>query len=404
MFDIESIREDFPILSKIIGGKQITYLDNGATTQKPRRVIERIVSGYSTRNANIHRGVHQLSREATEAHEEARKTVQRFINAKSSGEIIFTRGTTESINLVASSFAERYIRHGDEVLISAMEHHSNIVPWQRQAASLGATIRVIPLDKNGEISFETFKRMLTENTALVAISHVSNVLGTVNPIAEIIAEAHKYNIPVLVDGAQAIAHTSVDVQKLNADFYTFSSHKAYGPNGIGVLYGKKKYLEVMPPYQCGGEMIKSVSFEKTTYNDLPFKFEAGTPDYIGSTALAEAIDYMNMIGMDNIAAHEDELMKYAESRLCEIDGLKIIGNAQHKSSAISFTIENIHHYDMGMLLDQVGIAVRTGHHCAQPLMKVLGIDGTIRASFALYNTKAEIDTLVEGINMVRKML
>jgi len=403
MFDIDSIRKDFPILQETIYDKPLVYLDNGATTQKPRCVVEKIEQGYYTLNANIHRGVHYLSQKATEAHEEARKTVQHFLNAKSSNEIIFTRGTTEAINLIASSFSDEFMDAGDEVIVSAMEHHSNIVPWQIQAARKGIALKVIPITEKGELCMDGFRNLFSEKTKLVSVTHVSNVLGTVNPVVEIIKEAHKHGVPVLLDGAQAVPHTKVDVQALDVDFYVFSGHKIYGPTGIGVLYGKEEWLEKLPPYQGGGEMIASVSFEKTTFNELPFKFEAGTPDYIGSTALAEALHYVTTLGIENIAAYEDALLHYATERLNNIDGMRIFGQAKHKSCVISFLVGNIHHYDMGMLLDRLGIAVRTGHHCAEPLMRELGIEGTIRASFALYNTKKEIDTLIEGIERVRKM-
>lgn len=403
MFDIDTIRNDFPILGEKIYNMPLVYLDNGATTQKPRCVVEKIEQGYYTLNANIHRGVHYLSQRATEAHEKARRTVQSFLNAKSSNEIIFTRGTTEAINLIASSFTDEFMQPGDEVIISAMEHHSNIVPWQIQAARKGISIKVIPITEKGELCMDSFRGLFSERTKLVSVTHVSNVLGTINPVAEIIEEAHKRDIPVLLDGAQAVPHIKVDVQALDVDFYVFSGHKIYGPTGIGILYGKEEWLEKLPPYQGGGEMIASVSFEKTVFNELPFKFEAGTPDYIGSTALAEALNYVNRLGISKIAAHEQELLHYATNRFNEIDGIRIFGQAEHKSSVISFLVGDIHHYDMGMLLDRLGIAVRTGHHCAEPLMRELGIEGTVRASFALYNTKTEIDTLIEGINRVKKM-
>lgn len=403
MYDLDTIRKDFPILSETIYGKPLVYLDNGATTQKPRCVVEKIEQGYYTLNANIHRGVHYLSQKATEAHEEARKTTQRFLNARSSNEIIFTRGTTEAINLIASSFTDQFMQAGDEVIVSAMEHHSNIVPWQIQAARKGISLKVIPINEKGELCMDSFRNLFSEKTKLVSVTHVSNVLGTVNPVAEIIAEAHKQGVPVLLDGAQAVPHIKVDVQALDVDFYVFSGHKIYGPTGIGVLYGKEEWLDKLPPYQGGGEMIASVSFEKTVFNELPFKFEAGTPDYIGSTALAAALDYVTALGIDQIAAYENELLHYATEKLSAIEGMRIIGQAAHKSCVISFLVGTIHHYDMGMLLDRLGIAVRTGHHCAEPLMRELGIDGTVRASFALYNTKKEIDTLVESIDRVRKM-
>ncbi len=403
MLDIQSIREDFPILSHQIYGKPLVYFDNGATTQKPRCVVEKIEYEYYNVNANIHRGVHFLSQEATEAHEEARKTVQRFINARSSNEIVFTRGTTESINLIASSFTDECMSEGDEVIVSVMEHHSNIVPWQIQAAKKGITLRVIPMNEKGELLLDEYEKLFTDKTRIVSVAHVSNVLGTVNPVKEIIRIAHEHQVPVLIDGAQSTPHMKVDVQDLDAEFYVFSSHKVYGPTGIGVLYGKEEWLDKLPPYQGGGEMIATVSFEKTVFNELPFKFEAGTPDYIGSTALAEALRYVDRLGMDNIAAYEQELLQYATEKLNAIEGMRIFGNAAHKGAVISFLVGNIHHYDMGMLLDRLGIAVRTGHHCAQPLMHTLGIEGTVRASLSFYNTKEEIDILAAGVDRVRKM-
>ena len=403
MYNIEQIREDFPILSRKVYGKPLIYLDNGATTQKPRCVVEAITNEYYSVNANVHRGVHFLSQQATELHEASRETVRRFINARSTNEIIFTRGTTESINLLASSFVESQMQVGDEVIVSTMEHHSNIVPWQLQAAKKGIVIKVIPMNDKGELLQEEYRKLFSEKTKLVCVMHVSNVLGTVNPVKEMIAEAHAHDVPVLIDGAQSIPHTKVDVQELNADFFAFSGHKVYGPTGVGVLYGKEEWLDKLPPYQGGGEMIQTVSFEKTTFNELPFKFEAGTPDYIGTTALAKALDYVSAIGMEQIEAHEQELTRYAMQRLKQIEGMRIFGEAEHKSSVISFLVGNIHHLDMGTLLDRLGIAVRTGHHCAQPLMLRLGIEGTVRASFALYNTKEEIDILVAGIERVSKM-
>ena len=403
MLDVQSIRKDFPILDHKIYDKPLIYFDNGATTQKPRCVVEKIESGYYNVNANIHRGVHFLSQAATEAHEDARKTVQQFLNARSSNEIIFTRGTTEAINLIASSFTDECMSAGDEVIVSVMEHHSNIVPWQIQAARKGITLKVIPMNEKGELCMDTFRSLFSERTKLVSVTHVSNVLGTINPVKEIIEEAHNHEVPVLIDGAQAVPHLKVDVQDLDAEFYVFSGHKIYGPTGIGVLYGKEEWLDKLPPYQGGGEMIASVSFEKTTFNELPFKFEAGTPDYIGSTALAEALRYVGRLGMGNIAAYEDELLRYATDKLNAIDGMRIFGQAAHKGAVLSFLVGNIHHYDMGMLLDRLGIAVRTGHHCAQPLMQDLGIEGTVRASFSFYNTKEEIDAFAAGIERVRKM-
>lgn len=401
--DVNAIREDFPILQREVYGKPLIYLDNGATTQKPRQVVESIVDEYYSVNANVHRGVHFLSQQATGLHEGSRETVRKFINARSTNEVIFTRGTTESINLLAYSFGEAFMQEGDEVIISVMEHHSNIVPWQLLAARKGIAIKVVPINDKGELLLEEYKKLFSDRTKLVSLTHVSNVLGTVNPVKELIDIAHSHDIPVLIDGAQAVPHLKVDVQELDADFYAFSSHKMYGPTGIGVLYGKEKWLDRLPPYQGGGEMIQHVSFEKTTFNELPFKFEAGTPDYIGTTALAKALDYMSAIGLDKIAAYEHELTAYATQRLKTIEGLRIYGETDHKSSVISFLVGDIHHFDMGTLLDRLGIAVRTGHHCAQPLMQRLGIEGTVRASFALYNTKEEVDSLVQGIARVSRM-
>ena len=403
MYDIQKIREDFPILDREVYGKPLIYLDNGATTQKPRQVVEAITDEYYSVNANVHRGVHFLSQQATELHEASRETVRRFINARSSNEIVFTRGTTESINLLASSFADSQMKEGDEVIVSVMEHHSNIVPWQLQAARKGIVLKVIPMNDRGELLLDEYEKLFSERTKLVSFAHVSNVLGTVNPAKEMIATAHAHGVPVLIDGAQSVPHMKVDVQDLDADFFAFSGHKIYGPTGVGVLYGKEEWLDKLPPYQGGGEMIQSVSFEKTTFNELPFKFEAGTPDYIGTTALAKALDYVSAIGMQNNAAHEHELTLYAMQRLKEINGMRIFGEAEHKSSVISFLVGNIHHLDMGTLLDRLGIAVRTGHHCAQPLMIRMGIEGTVRASFGLYNTKEEIDMLAAGIERVSRM-
>lgn len=403
MYDIQKIREDFPILDREVYGKPLIYLDNGATTQKPRQVVEAITDEYYSVNANVHRGVHFLSQQATELHEASRETVRRFINARSSNEIVFTRGTTESINLLASSFADSQMKEGDEVIVSVMEHHSNIVPWQLQAARKGIVLKVIPMNDRGELLLDEYEKLFSERTKLVSFAHVSNVLGIVNPAKEMIATAHAHGVPVLIDGAQSVPHMKVDVQDLDADFFAFSGHKIYGPTGVGVLYGKEEWLDKLPPYQGGGEMIQSVSFEKTTFNELPFKFEAGTPDYIGTTALAKALDYVSAIGMENIAAHEHELTLYAMQRLKEINGMRIFGEAEHKSSVISFLVGNIHHLDMGTLLDRLGIAVRTGHHCAQPLMIRMGIEGTVRASFGLYNTKEEIDMLAAGIERVSRM-
>ena len=403
MYNIDHIREDFPILSRTVYGKPLIYLDNAATTQKPRCVVEAITEEYYSVNANVHRGVHFLSQQATELHEASRETVRSFINARSTAEIIFTRGTTESINLIASSFTDSQMEAGDEIIISTMEHHSNIVPWQLQAERKGIKLKVIPMNDRGEVLLDEYASLFTERTKLVSITHMSNVLGTINPVKEMIATAHAHNIPVLVDGAQAVPHMKVDVQELGADFYAFSGHKIYGPTGVGVLYGKEEWLDRLPPYQGGGEMIQNVSFEKTTFNTLPFKFEAGTPDYVGTTALARALDYVSSIGIEAIAAHEHELTQYAMKRMKEIEGLRIFGEAEQKGGVISFLVKDIHHFDMGTLLDRLGIAVRTGHHCAEPLMHRLGIEGTIRASFALYNTFEEVDLLVEGINRVSKM-
>jgi len=401
---LQHIRADFPILADKIYGKDLIYFDNGATTQKPRCVVEKIENGYYHLNANIHRGVHFLSQKATEAHEAARTTVAEFLKAEKREEIIFTRGTTEAINLVATSFGEAFCQAGDEVVVSVMEHHSNIVPWQMLCERKGLNLKVIPMNERGELDLEAFKSLLNEKTRIVSITHVSNVLGTINPVKEIIQIAHEENIPVLVDGAQAVPHIPVNVVEMDVDFYVFSAHKIYGPTGIGVLYGKSNLLNAIPPYQGGGEMIATVTFEKTTYNELPFKFEAGTPDYIGSTALAEALRYVENIGLENIAAHEHELLVYATEKLLEIDGMRIIGTAANKSSVISFLVGNIHPYDLGMLLDRLGIAVRTGHHCAQPLIDSLEIPGTVRASFAFYNTKEEIDIFISALKKAVLML
>ena len=402
-YDVARIREDFPILSRDVYGKPLVYLDNGATTQKPRCVVDAIVNEYYSVNANVHRGVHFLSQQATELHEAARETVRRFINARSTREIVFTRGTTESINLVASSFVAGQMKPGDEVIVSQMEHHSNIVPWQLQAERSGIVIRVIPIDDRGELMEDALEQLFTPRTKLVSVAHVSNVLGTVNPVERIVARAHVHGVPVLVDGAQAVPHQPVDVQKLDVDFYVFSGHKVYGPTGVGVLYGKEEWLDRLPPYQGGGEMIHTVSFSGTTFAELPLKFEAGTPDYVGTTALARALDYVSTIGMDRIAAYEHELTQYALQRLGEIPGMHIFGNPSRREGVISFQVGNIHPLDLGTLLDRLGIAIRTGHHCAEPLMHRLGVEGTARASFGLYNTKAEIDYLAEGIQRVAKM-
>ncbi|MDR3706527.1 MAG: cysteine desulfurase [Paludibacteraceae bacterium] len=402
MIDINKIREDFPILSETVYGKPLVYFDNAATTQKPRQVVEKIVEGYYKRNANIHRGVHFLSQEATEAHEQARQEVRAFINAKSSNEIIFTRGTTEAINLVASSFGE-LLSDGDEVIVTQMEHHSNIVPWQLLQRRKDIKLKVIPFDENGVLKIQELDTLITPKTKLIACTHVSNALGTINPVKEIIEKAHAQGIPVLVDGAQSIPHFKVDVQELDADFLAFSAHKIYGPTGMGVLYGKEAWLDKLPPYQGGGEMIDKVTFEKTTFNVLPFKFEAGTPDFIGSTALAEALRYVNAIGIDTIAAHEQELVAYAVQQLSRFDNIRFIGQTKERSGLVSFLIGTIHPYDLGSVLDKLGIAVRTGHHCAQPVMDAFGIDGTVRASFGIYNTKEEIDILVAGVERAKKM-
>lgn len=401
--DINKIRTDFPILQRDVYGKPLVYLDNAATTQKPRVVVDAIGEEYYSVNANVHRGVHFLSQQATELHEASREKVRAFLNAGSTNEIIFTRGTTESINLLAFSFGEEFMTKGDEVIVSVMEHHSNIVPWQLLASRKGIKLKVIPMNDRGELLMDEYKNLFSERTKLVSVAHVSNVLGTINPVEDLIRIAHQHNVPVLLDGAQGVPHQQVDVQALDVDFYAFSAHKIYGPTGIGVLYGKEKWLDRLPPYQGGGEMIQSVSFEKTTFNELPFKFEAGTPDYIGTTALSKAIDYVSTIGMGTISAYEHELTLYATQRLKEIEGMRILGEAEHKGSVISFLVGDIHHFDMGTLLDRLGIAVRTGHHCAQPLMQRLGIEGTVRASFAVYNTQQEIDMLVEGVKRVARM-
>ncbi len=403
MYDIDTIRRDFPILDRTVYGKPLVYLDNGATTQKPRSVVDAITEEYYSVNANVHRGVHFLSQEATKLHEASRERVRQFINAASTNEIIFTRGTTEALNLLASSFGEAFLREGDEVIVSTMEHHSNIVPWQLLEARKGIKLRVIPITDRGEICMDEYAKLFNERTRLVSVMHVSNVLGTVNPIREMIRIAHEHDVPFAVDGAQSVPHIKVDVQDLDADFYAFSAHKVYGPTGIGVLYGKEHWLDRMPPYQGGGEMIQTVSFGRTTFNELPYKFEAGTPDYIGTTAFARALDYVSALGIDNIAAHEKALTDYALQRLREIPGMRIIGEAEERGAVISFNVGDIHPSDLGTLLDRLGIAVRTGHHCAQPLMQRMGIPGTVRASFALYNTMDEVDALVAAVDRVRKM-
>ncbi len=402
-YDLSKIREDFPILGREVYGRPLVYLDNAATTQKPRRVVEAITDEYYNVNANVHRGVHYLSQQATDLHEQAREKVRAFINARSTNEIVFTRGTTESLNLVASTFCDEFMQEGDEVIVSVMEHHSNIVPWQLQAARKGISIRVIPMDDKGDLMLGEYEKLFNEKTRLVSVAHVSNVLGTVNPVEKMIRIAHSHGVPVMVDGAQSAPHFSVDVQAMDCDFFAFSGHKMYGPTGVGVLYGKEDWLDRLPPYQGGGEMIESVSFEKTVFEHLPFKFEAGTPDYVATHGLATAIDYITELGMENISRHETELTKYAMQRMGEIEGIRIFGRSERKDAVVSFLVGDIHHLDMGTLLDRLGIAVRTGHHCAQPLMIRLGIQGTVRASFALYNTKEEIDTLVEGVKRVSKM-
>jgi len=419
MYNINNVREDFPILSRQVYGRPLVYLDNGATTQKPRCVVEAMVDEYYNVNANVHRGVHFLSQQATELHEQSRETVRRFLNARSASEILFTRGTTESINLLAFCFGEAFVREGDEIVVSAMEHHSNIVPWQMLCERKGARLRVIPITDDGTLRLDAYRQLLGERTRLVCCTHVSNVLGTVNPVADIVSEAHALGIPVLIDGAQSTPHFAVDVQALDCDFFAFSGHKIYGPTGVGVLYGKEAWLEKLPPYQGGGEMIKNVSFERTTYNDLPYKFEAGTPDYVATHALATALDYVSALGMDNIYRHEQQLTRYAMEQMQQVEGMRILGPSLPASGSapadgsghpagghdavISFLVGNIHPLDMGTLLDRLGIAVRTGHHCAEPLMHRLGIEGTVRASFGLYNTQTEVDALVEGIQRVARM-
>ena len=403
MYDIDKIRADFPILERTVYNRPLVYLDNGATTQKPRCVVEAMTEEYYSVNANVHRGVHFLSQKATELHEASRETVRSFINAQSINEIVFTRGTTESINLLASCFGDAFMNEGDEVIVSVMEHHSNIVPWQLLAERKGIKLRVIPMTDSGVLMLDEYEKLFNDRTRIVSVAHVSNVLGTVNPIKEMVRIAHAHGVPVLVDGAQSTPHFAVDMQLLDCDFFAFSAHKIYGPTGVGVLYGKEKWLDKLPPYQGGGEMIKNVSFEKTTFNELPYKFEAGTPDYIGTHALAVALDYVSKIGMDNIYSHERELTSYAMQQMRQIDGIRIFGTAADKDAVISFLVGNIHHLDMGTLLDRLGIAVRTGHHCAEPLMSRLGIEGTVRASFALYNTKEEVDILVAGIKRVASM-
>jgi len=403
-FDIDKIRADFPLLEGEMRGKPLVFLDSAASSQKPKVVIDAISEYYNSQHANVHRGVYQLSQEATDAFELGRERVRSFINAASTEEIIFTKGTTESINLVASCYGRKFLKEGDEVVISTMEHHSNIVPWQMICEEKGAILKVIPINEAGEIIIEEYKKILSDRTKIVAVTHISNALGTINPVKEIIDIAHKKDIPVLIDGAQATLHENIDVVDLDADFYAFSGHKVYGPTGIGILYGKRKWLDAMPPYQGGGEMIKTVSFEKTTYNELPFKFEAGTPDISGSIGLGVALEYVKEIGHENIAKHESEILTYATEKLSAIKGLKIIGTAKNKASVISFLIEGSHPYDVGTILDKLGIAVRTGNHCTQPLMEFYNIPGTIRASFAVYTSKEDIDKLVEGVRRAARML
>ena len=404
MYDITKVRESFPILSRTVYGKPLIYLDNGATTQKPLCVLDAMQEEYLNVNANVHRGVHWMSQQATDLHEAARETVRKFINARSITEIVFTRGTTESLNLVASSFVEGCMKEGDEVIVSTMEHHSNIVPWQLQEQRKGIVLKVIPMTDEGELLLEEYEKLFTERTKLVSVTQVSNVLGTINPVKEMIRIAHEHGVPVVVDGAQSVPHFAVDVQDLDCDFLAFSGHKVYGPTGVGVLYGKEEWLDRLPPYQGGGEMIERVSFEKTTFERPPLKFEAGTPDYIATHGLATALDYVTSLGMDNILAHEQDLTRYALQQLREIEGMHIYGHRNDSGDAvISFNVGDIHHMDLGTLLDQLGIAVRTGHHCAQPLMDRLGILGTVRASFGLYNTREEVDALVAGIKRIAMM-
>lgn len=403
MYNIQQVRDDFPILARTVYDKPLVYLDNAATTQKPLCVLDAMRDEYLNVNANVHRGVHYLSQQATDLHEAARETVRQFINAPKTEEIIFTRGTTESINLVVSSYVDAFMHEGDEVIVSVMEHHSNIVPWQLQAARKGIALRVIPMTDTGALDMQAFEQLFNERTRFVSVAHVSNVLGTVNPVKDICRIAHSHGVPVLVDGAQSTPHFKVDVQDIDCDFFAFSGHKIYGPTGVGVLYGKEAWLDRLPPYQGGGEMIESVTFERTMFEKLPFKFEAGTPDYVATHGLATALKYVSSLGMDNIAAHERELTTYCMEQMRTIPGMRLFGDTPNKDAVVSFLVGDIHHLDMGTLLDRLGIAVRTGHHCAQPLMERLGIQGTVRASFALYNTKDEIDALVSGIRRVSTM-
>ena len=403
MYNIQQVRDDFPILARTVYDKPLVYLDNAATTQKPLCVLDAMRDEYLNVNANVHRGVHYLSQQATDLHEAARETVRQFINAPKTEEIIFTRGTTESINLVVSSYVDAFMHEGDEVIVSVMEHHSNIVPWQLQAARKGIALRVIPMTDTGTLDMQAFEQLFNERTRFVSVAHVSNVLGTVNPVKDICRIAHSHGVPVLVDGAQSTPHFKVDVQDIDCDFFAFSGHKIYGPTGVGVLYGKEAWLDRLPPYQGGGEMIESVTFERTVFEKLPFKFEAGTPDYVATHGLATALKYVSSLGMDNIAAHERELTTYCMEQMRTIPGMRLFGDTPQKDAVVSFLVGDIHHLDMGTLLDRLGIAVRTGHHCAQPLMERLGIQGTVRASFALYNTKDEIDALVSGIRRVSTM-
>lgn len=403
MYNIQKVRDDFPILSRTVYDRPLVYLDNAATTQKPLCVLDAMRDEYLNVNANVHRGVHYLSQQATDLHEAARETVRRFINAPKTEEIIFTRGTTESINLVVSSFCEEFMGEGDEVIVSVMEHHSNIVPWQLQAAKRGIALKVIPIDDSGNLLMDEYEKLFSDRTKIVSVAHVSNTLGTVNPVKDIVRIAHEHGVPVLVDGAQSTPHFKVDVQDLDCDFFAFSGHKIYGPTGVGVLYGKEEWLDRLPPYQGGGEMIESVSFERTVFERLPFKFEAGTPDYVATHGLATALNYVSALGMENIAAHERELTAYCMEQMQTIPGIRLFGTTPDKDAVVSFLVGDIHHLDMGTLLDRLGIAVRTGHHCAQPVMDRLGVQGVVRASFALYNTKEEIDALVSGVKRVATM-